>query len=201
MACGRRSALVVITIMLLSETSLTAQTSRRSPTPSAGKAIDDATRAAVLDRIADDASRPDPANMEKADGKAHPTRSWFGPLILSDTGDVDFGPYVRDLYSNVLLKWHAAIQTEEYAQYANGQVAIQFTVKKDGSVIGMKVVESSGDETMDRAAWTGITSSSPFSPLPPNFAGNVLQIRLRFYYNPSQTELMEAHRSGVFPPI
>jgi len=37
---------------------------------------------------------------------------------------------------------------------------------------------------MDRAAWGGITASSPFDPLPKEFKGDYLKLRMHFMYNP-----------------
>lgn len=51
--------------------------------------------------------------------------------------------------------------------------------------MSLKLVESSGDKRLDRAAWGGITASSPLPPLPPEFHGENLVLRLAFRYNPS----------------
>ncbi len=195
-----RSALV-ITVLLIGAGLLSAQNSKRSPAPSAGKAIDNAARAAVLDRIAVDSNPSATTARAQAPANAIPSRSWFGPIILSDTGGVDFGPYVRDLYSRVRLTWSAGVMSGEYARHADAEVAIEFLVRKDGSLRLMKLVESSGDATLDQIAWTGIVGSAPFAVLPPNFTGDSVKLCFRFLYNPNPSELVEAHRSGIFPPI
>jgi outer membrane biosynthesis protein TonB len=53
----------------------------------------------------------------------------------------------------------------------------------------MKLVSSSGDIALDRAAWAGISGSIPFQPLPPNFKGEYISLRFKFYYNPETNEL------------
>jgi hypothetical protein len=45
----------------------------------------------------------------------------------------------------------------------------------------MCLVAISGDVALDRAAWNGITSSNPFPPLPTDFTGPSLALRVRFY--------------------
>jgi hypothetical protein len=50
----------------------------------------------------------------------------------------------------------------------------------------MRLDATSGDVVLDRAAWGSITSSNPFSPLPTEFGGPFLALRLRFYYNPDK---------------
>jgi outer membrane biosynthesis protein TonB len=53
----------------------------------------------------------------------------------------------------------------------------------------MALTGSSGDVSLDRAAWGGITNSNPFPPLPAEFRGQYLALRFRFYYNPDRNEL------------
>jgi len=53
----------------------------------------------------------------------------------------------------------------------------------------MKLVATSGDIPLDRAAWAGITASDPFPALPSEFTGEYLALRFRFYYNPTKDEL------------
>ena len=39
---------------------------------------------------------------------------------------------------------------------------------------------------LDRAAWGGITACNPFDPLPQQFKGDYLALRMHFYYNPEK---------------
>src|SRR5580700_2845223 len=89
--------------------------------------------------------------------------------VLTDTQGVDFGPYLQAALSKVRRNWYASIP--EGAEQKKGVVAIEFAIQKDGSLTGMKVRFSSGDEALDGAAWTGVTESSPFLPLPEAFKG------------------------------
>jgi TonB family protein len=71
----------------------------------------------------------------------------------------------------------------------HGKLAIEFAITKDGQVAGMKLVATSNDVALDRAAWGGIAGSNPFPPLPSDFGGPYLALRFRFYYNPEKGEL------------
>jgi hypothetical protein len=53
----------------------------------------------------------------------------------------------------------------------------------------MKLIASSGDIPLDRAAWAGIVGSDPFPELPSEFGGQYLALRFRFYYNPTKDEM------------
>lgn len=110
--------------------------------------------------------------------------------ILSDTAGVDFGPYLSRLLHEIRTNWiNLAPDSVRAPLYKRGKLAIEFAIMKDGSVSGMRIVAPSGDVALDRAAWGGISVSSPFQPLPSEFRGNYLALRIRFYYNPEKNEL------------
>jgi TonB family protein len=66
---------------------------------------------------------------------------------------------------------------------------LSFPLCKDGSVANIGLVAASGDVLLDRAAFEGITKSNPFPPLPSEFTGSYLTLRLHFYYNPDKGKL------------
>jgi TonB family protein len=107
--------------------------------------------------------------------------------VLSDTQGVDFGPYLQRVLHDVRENWYNAIP--ESAQMKKGKLTIEFVITKEGKVAGMKLVASSGDTPLDRAAWAGITASNPFPPLPSDFGGQYLALRFRFFYNPDKEDL------------
>jgi TonB family protein len=110
--------------------------------------------------------------------------------VLSDTMGVDFGPYLARILQSVRTNWYTLIPEVARAPLMkSGKVTIEFAILKDGSVAGMKVTGPSGDVSLDRAAWGGITASNPFPPLPPEFRGDYLRLRFHFYYNPGRNEL------------
>jgi len=112
--------------------------------------------------------------------------------ILSDTMGVDFGPYLERVLHDVRLNWYNLIPDVARAPLLKrGKVAIEFAILKDGSVAGMKLDGPSGDISLDRAAWGGITASNPFPPLPSEFRGQYLQLIFHFYYNPDRHERLE----------
>ena len=65
-----------------------------------------------------------------------------------------------------------------------GNVVIDFVIQRDGKIVGIDTVVSSGDVTLDRAAFATLTASSPLPPLPAEFPDRYLQIRGTFMYNP-----------------
>jgi hypothetical protein len=122
--------------------------------------------------------------------------------VLSDTMGVDFGPYLSEVARDVRNNWHRVIP--ESAMWKHGRVSIEFVVLKDGSVSGMKLFGTTGDIGLDRAAWGAISGSNPFKPLPPEFKGPHLALRLCFSYNlgagiaPSEPVRMDAGATQQF---
>ena len=103
---------------------------------------------------------------------------------------VDFGPYLSRIVAVVRMNWYNLIPEEARPpMLKKGKVAIEFSILPDGKVVGMRLIGESGDIALDRAAWGGITSSNPFSPLPTEFQGPYLALRFYFYYNPARGEV------------
>jgi len=115
----------------------------------------------------------------------------MGPVdVLSDTQGVDFGPYLDRVLQAVRMNWYALIPEEARPPLLKkGKVSIEFAIMPDGRTAGMVLRGPSGDVALDRAAWGGITASTPFSPLPKEFHGPYLALRFHFYYNPGKGDI------------
>ena len=111
-----------------------------------------------------------------------PNFSTEGPIILSDTRGVDFGPYLASVIFAVRRNWYAVIP-ESARLGEKGRVGIVFEILKDGSVPQIRLVASSGADPLDRAALASIKASVPFRPLPEEFTGNHLVLQFIFLYN------------------
>jgi len=169
-----RNRLVIVISLLLCGTQFGAQSAKPLPAaPSAGGAIQEAARAAA-------------ATLQRGDVE-----------ILSDTQGVDFKPYLARILNDVRTNWYRMISPS--AAMEKGKLAIEFAITKDGNLSGMKLVTSSGATNMDRAAWGGVTASSPFPPLPTDFTGPYLALRFRFFYNPDAADLAPANSAASAP--
>jgi TonB family protein len=113
-----------------------------------------------------------------------------GLEILSDTQGVDFGPYLERVVFMVRRNWYNVIPEAAMPPILKrGKVSIEFAITRDGKVAGMRLISGSGDVSLDRAAWGGITASNPFPPLPSQFTGQYLALRFHFFYNPGRGEV------------
>ena len=105
--------------------------------------------------------------------------------VLSDTMGVNFGPYLQGVLATVKSNWLKLIpETARPPVMKRGLVAIEFAILKDGKLAGLRVIASSGDIALDRAAYGALTNSNPLPPLPGEFRGKYLQLRIKFRYNP-----------------
>ncbi len=105
-----------------------------------------------------------------------------GPVILSDTQGVDFGPYLARIIRVVRENWYA-VMPESARLGEKGRVAIQFSILRDGRVPGLDLVLTSGSPALDGAANAAIHASVPFPPLPDEYKGSDLKLRFIFLYN------------------
>ena len=144
---------------------------------SPGSAIEQAARAAAASR---GGYGGDSGDYGLNQGR-QPAKSLGQLEILSDTMGVDFGPYLSRILHDIRESWIRAIP--ESVEFKKGKLSIQFVILKDGRVTGMQLFTSSGDVPLDRAAWAGITASNPLPPLPSQFPGQYLELRILFCYN------------------
>ena len=109
--------------------------------------------------------------------------------VLTDTLGVDFGPYWAKLRRTVQDHWDPLIpEVARPPMMKKGRTVIEFAIMKDGSIQGMKLIASSGDVALDRAAWGALTYADPLPVLPTPFTGDFVLVRAAFYYNPDKNE-------------
>jgi len=101
--------------------------------------------------------------------------------ILSDTQGVDFGPYIKRLLRILYNSWVPLIPEETRPPLnKEGSTLIRFTINDDGTVSAMHLDASTHDQAIDRAAWGSITGVGQFPPLPKEFKGPNLELRIHF---------------------
>jgi TonB family protein len=135
------------------------------------------------------------ASSSSAKNDTKPTDLSSGVEILTDTQGVDFGPYVRKVLGTIKKNWIPLIP-EEARPPANmqGETLIRLSILPDGRIGAMHLDGSSQHTNIDRAAWGAITAVGQFPPLPTEFKGPHLELRLNFLTNRPSPE------SAIPPP-
>lgn len=86
-----------------------------------------------------------------------------------------FGWYAQMLIAQVGQHW----QTSGLDQRSSA-AAVTFTIRRDGSVTGVHLAQSSGNTATDFSAQRAVLDAQPFSPLPPQFSKNEATVTLQF---------------------
>ncbi len=102
--------------------------------------------------------------------------------LLSDPEGVDFKPYLVQVLTAVRHNWLSVIP-ESARLGRRGNVLIQFSIDRRGSVPKLVIASPSGTDALDRAAVAGVSMSNPFPPLPADFKGDQIRLQLAFSYN------------------
>jgi TonB family protein len=138
----------------------------------------------AIRQAAQDASRDHGSGDYSGGQSGGRTGMGEGVQILSDTQGVDFGPYIRKILGDIKRTWIPLIPEEARPPLnKQGETLIRFTILPDGRIAAMNLDGSSQDTAIDRACWGGITGVGQFPPLPANFHGPNLELRIDFYTN------------------
>lgn len=105
----------------------------------------------------------------------------FQAEVLSDTQGVDFSDYIRKLLTTLKRNWEYVMR-ESMRIGEKGVVFTTFQIYPDGSVRAPDPIleRTSGQKALDDAALAAIRTSNPFRPLPSQFRGPYLRLRIWF---------------------
>ncbi len=102
-----------------------------------------------------------------------------GATIQFDTKGVEFGPWLRRFVSRVRRNWFIPLS----AMTMHGHVVLQFNIWKDGHITDIAIVQPSGLDSFNNAAYNAIVSSNPVDALPPEYPSEKAFFTVTFYYN------------------
>ena len=107
-----------------------------------------------------------------------------GAEILSDTQGVNFQPYLQRIIRLIYAQWIPLLPEEARPPLnKRGTSQIRFTINPDGTIAAMHLDGSSHDVALDKAAWGSITGVGQFPPLPKQFHGPNLELRIHYLVN------------------
>lgn len=109
----------------------------------------------------------------------------MGPAeILSDTQGVNFNPYLQRILREIYDQWIPLIPEEARPPLMkSGTTMIRFKILPDGTIGGIYLDDSTHDGALNRAAWGSITGVGQFPPLPSQFHGPNLELRIHYLVN------------------
>ncbi|HEY4361101.1 MAG TPA: TonB family protein [Bryobacteraceae bacterium] len=108
-----------------------------------------------------------------------------GIETVTDTEGVDFTQYYAQAMRKVKPNWLNRIP-EEALRGRRGVVKIDFSINRQGLVYGLKIVSTSGVQSLDLAAVSAVTASSPFAFLPAAYKKDHIEMVWTFTYTTVQ---------------
>lgn len=121
------------------------------------------------------------ANALVAPGQPGDPGALSSMQLKSDPLGVDFKPYMLQILTKVRSNWFKLIPSISRPG-RTGVVQVEFAVNKRGEVRRLVIASGSGTPEFDRVAVASISASYPFPPLPAEYPGNEIQLRLAFTY-------------------
>jgi len=103
-----------------------------------------------------------------------------GPISLN-TRDYRYFGYMQRLREKIEATWR--YPGEAGVRRISGEVYIRFVIAKNGRLVSVEIVESSGYRALDDAAVAALREAAPYWPLPSEWKKDDLTITGRFIYS------------------
>lgn len=103
---------------------------------------------------------------------------------MSDMEGVDFDPYLKKIIAEIRSTWLPLIPEEARPPLnKQGETEIRFIILPDGRIGGMVLEDSTHDDAINKSCWGSITGVGQFPPLPSQFHGPKLELRIHYFVN------------------
>ncbi|MGK7937701.1 MAG: TonB family protein [Xenococcaceae cyanobacterium] len=88
--------------------------------------------------------------------------------------DLNMGPYFAEIRRRVRRHWKPSSPGNDR------HTVLAFSIQRNGQVTGLRIVQSSGSEKVDRDSVAAVQKSAPFAALPANFPEEKLDVQFSF---------------------
>ncbi len=156
------------------------------PTKTRGQLIDAAINR-VRNRVKDRQTLQGPSETvasEVSEPKVTPPQEPLqqsARLVLpQNTRQTVYKIYLKQVKENIVRAWRYPEQASEVRE--EGKVDVEFTILKDGRLLDVRILQSSGFSSLDREAIRAVGAASPFKPIPDQMRVTKLPIRFTFNY-------------------
>ena len=108
------------------------------------------------------------------------TRAGTSSVNVSDQAfGSRFAYYVQQITQKVASQWYTSLLD---ANAGGHRVYIGFEIQRDGTPANIRILQPSGDSTLDQTALSAVRHIDTFPPLPDGYAGN--RIEVTYYFDP-----------------
>ncbi len=145
-----------------------------TPTPSSEQKTPVGSGAASLLGGTQSRSLSDDSGSSFFNPKANASQQALNPRGLDARQDLDLGPYFAEIRRRVRRNWKPSVPIN------NRHTVLAFSIQRNGQITGLRVIQSSGSDKIDRESLEAVQKSGPFSALPANFPDEQLKVQFKF---------------------
>ncbi len=107
-----------------------------------------------------------------------------GVEVLTDTQGVNLQPYLKGVLHEIYEQWTPLIPADARPPASRqGMTRIRIRINRDGTIAAMRLDGSTYDNALNHAAWASIKEVGHLEPLPREFHGSNLELRIHFLVN------------------
>lgn len=100
--------------------------------------------------------------------------------IAFQVENMKYYAYLMRLKETIQGKWHYPLMDQQKGHF--GDLILELTINKDGSLEGVRLIRTSGHRGLDEAAINSIKDAAPFWRLPDDWNAKTLTIKGHFVY-------------------
>jgi len=113
-------------------------------------------------------------NMEESDDDE---------AVSLDTTETKYASYFARIKHQIELVWN--YPAEAVQRGIKGELTLKFRISKDGNLLGVRLIDSSGHVILDEAALKAVKEAAPYYPFPVTIKKENLSIVATFVYSPA----------------
>jgi protein TonB len=108
-----------------------------------------------------------------------------GEAISLDTTESRYASYFTRIKRQIELTWN--YPNEAQRKGITGELTLRFQISRDGNLMNVRLINSSGYSVLDEAALQAVKSAAPYYPFPVTIDRETLPILANFIYSPRPT--------------
>ena len=105
-----------------------------------------------------------------------------GEAISLNTKETRYASYFARIKRQIERVWDYPYEAQRKG--ITGQLTLRFQISRDGNLMNVKLINSSGYEVLDKAALQAVKSAAPYYPFPVTIDRETLPILANFIYSP-----------------
>lgn len=109
-----------------------------------------------------------------------------GQPVPLDTPDPNYREYMQRVRQRIYAKWDYPREARD--RELAGRLVIEFHIGKDGQLLSLELVSSSGESVLDRSALNAVKMAERYPPLPEAMQRDVLPVVAIFSYRIRTTQ-------------